>query len=57
MVFFLIRGHHYGHDIFKLIAKLEQEAASLNNISNKPKKLLAKIEEINKLVEFVDNRE
>lgn len=47
-------------DIFKLIAKLEQEAASLNNISNKPKKLLAKIKEIeadiDKLVEFVDAR-
>lgn len=48
-------------DIFKLIAKLEQEAASLSNINNKPKKLLAKIKEIkddiDKLVEFVDSRE
>lgn len=61
----LIQGvdaaHKTDDDIFKLIAKLEQEAASLNNISNKPKKLLAKIKEIkddiDKLVEFVDNRE
>lgn len=61
----LIQGvdaaHKTDDDIFKLIAKLEQEAASLNNITNKPKKLLAKIEEIksdiSKLVEFVDSRE
>lgn len=46
--------------IFGLIAKLEDKATSLSNIAHKPKKLLAKIDEINadiiKLVEYVDAR-
>lgn len=48
-------------DIFGLIAKLEQQKASLSNIKNQPKKLLAKIEAIDSdiaaLVEYVDGRD
>jgi len=46
--------------IFDLIAKLETKAKVLNNIENKPQKLIAKIcyinEDIAKLVAFVDAR-
>ena len=46
--------------IFKLIAKLELEAEQLGKISNKPKKLVARIqaikEDVQKLVDFVDAR-
>ena len=48
-------------EIFGLISKLELQKASLSNIKNQPKKLLAKIEAIDtdiaKLVEYVDGRE
>lgn len=48
-------------EIFDKIAELETQAEALNKTKNKPKKLQAKIdsimEDIKKLVEFVDGRE
>jgi hypothetical protein len=47
--------------IFALIGKLENEAKRMGEITNKPKKLVAAIEQIQadiaKLVEYVDTRE